>query len=309
MIEWVKGGRIFIPQGNNYWSRSHAQVPVIDILNDNIWRIFYATRDNKNISRIGYIDVEAGNPKKILSVGVQPILDIGLPGTFDDCGVMPSWIVKFNKRKYMFYIGWSVKKTVPYHNSIGLAVSNDGGISYKKYSEGPIFSPTPSEPYFTGTSCVIIESGIWKNWYLSCNGWIKVHNKFEPIYDIKYAESRNGLDWKRDNKVAIKLKKGEGGIAKASVIKENNIYKMWYSYRQSKDYRNNINNGYRIGYAESLNGIKWKRKDSMSGINISNLGWDNQMICYPHVITYKKKKYMFYNGNDFGATGIGFATS
>lgn len=31
------------------------------------------------------------------------------------------------------------------------------------------------------------------------------------------------------------------------------------------------------------------------------------MIEYPAVITYQGKQYMFYNGNNYGASGIGLA--
>jgi hypothetical protein len=32
------------------------------------------------------------------------------------------------------------------------------------------------------------------------------------------------------------------------------------------------------------------------------------MICYPNVVQYRGTLYLFYNGNGFGQTGIGYAT-
>ena len=66
---------------------------------------------------------------------------------------------------------------------------------------------------------------------------------------------------------------------------------------------------YRIGYAESLDGIEWERKDSLAGIDISNdpLEWDHEMIEYPYVFKHNGKKYMFYNGNGYGTNGAGLA--
>ena len=32
------------------------------------------------------------------------------------------------------------------------------------------------------------------------------------------------------------------------------------------------------------------------------------MIAYPHVINHKGKKYMFYNGNDYGKEGVFLAS-
>lgn len=306
---WVKKGLIYKPDGNLSWSKSHAQVPVVDKVDDKIWRIYFSTRDDQNRSRTAMIEVEAGNPQNVLSVSKNPILDIGKPGLFDDCGAMPSWIVNVGDKKYLYYIGWTVRNTVPYHNSIGLAVSSDQGRTFQKFSEGPLFSPTIIEPYFTGTSCVLKDDdGVWKNWYLSCTGWKEVAGKYEPLYDIKYATSKDGIHWNRNGTVAIGYKNDkEGGLVKASVVKEDNLYKMWYAYRNAEDYRTNADNSYRIGYAQSRDGISWERKDDTVNLGLSEEGFDTQMLCYPHVIEHKGKKFMFYNGDGFGASGIGYA--
>ena len=62
---------------------------------------------------------------------------------------------------------------------------------------------------------------------------------------------------------------------------------------------------YKIGYAESDDMDNWEIIES--GINISNKGWDSEMVCYPYVFEYKDKLYMLYNGNGYGKTGIGLA--
>jgi predicted GH43/DUF377 family glycosyl hydrolase len=82
---------------------------------------------------------------------------------------------------------------------------------------------------------------------------------------------------------------------------------MWYSYRGIKDYRTDKKHAYRIGYAESSDGIKWTRKDDIVGIDVSEDGWDSQMIAYPYVYEHEGRKYMIYNGNGFGKSGFGYA--
>ena len=84
---------------------------------------------------------------------------------------------------------------------------------------------------------------------------------------------------------------------------------MWYSYRKTDDYRNNKDNSYRIGYAISNDGIIWERNDKMAGIDVSDSGWDSEMIEYPYVIKRNGKLLLFYNGNGFGQSGIGCAVS
>jgi predicted GH43/DUF377 family glycosyl hydrolase len=307
-MKWKKHGLIYNVNGKYEWNKTHAQVPVVDIMDEKTWRIFYSTRDAQNKSRISFIEVEAGNPSKILFESNQPVLDSGKLGSFDDCGVMPAWIINNQNQKWLYYIGWTTRGTIPYHNSIGLAASDDGGKSFKKFAEGPIFGLTYKEPYFSGTICVIKEDMLWRSWYLNCVKWEMINGKAEPFYHIKYAESADGINWRREAKIAIDFKnESEGGIASASVLKENGQYKMWFCCRGADGYRTNMNTSYRIGYAESKDGIEWKRKDDEAGIDVSENGWDSQMICYPNVISFEEKKYMFYNGNGFGQSGFGFA--
>jgi hypothetical protein len=135
-------------------------------------------------------------------------------------------------------------------------------------------------------------------WYVSSKGWKKSKKGMIAPYFLKYAESKNGINWEINDDTAIDISKGEKGLGRASVIKENGIYKMWYSYSAKK---------YRIGYAESKNGKEWKRMDHKAGITISKKGWDSDTIEYPCVFKHHKNKLMLYNGNNFGKTGFGYA--
>lgn len=309
-MKWSKQGHIFVPNKELEWSISHAQVPVADLDEaQKIITIYFSTRNNKNQSLPSYIIVEADNPRNILEVGKTPILGLGELGTFDDCGVMPSWIINYEKKKYLYYIGWNVRNTIPYHNAVGLAISEDGGKSFYRFSKGPLWDRDFKEPHYSGTSCVLIDNGIWKNWYLSCTEWKVVLGKQEPRYHIKYAESLNGINWNRKGTIAIDYKDAnEAGIVKASVLKIDNKYHMWFSYRNFTNYRTDKSNSYRIGYATSFDGIEWHREDHKAGIMRSKQGWDSMMTAYPHVIKYKNQLLMFYNGNGFGKSGFGLAT-
>lgn len=300
-MKWIKKGLIFEPKGNFDWMLTHAAVPIADKIKDDLHRIYFATRDKDNRSHTAYIEIDIKNPKKILYISENPVLKPGALGTFDDSGAMPSWIVNYNTKKYLYYIGWNLGVTVPFRNSIGLAISQDGGSTFNKYSEGPILDRNFSEPYFVASSCVIIENGIWKMWYLSCVKWELENDKHKHYYHIKYAKSKDGINWVRNGVVCIDFKsKDEYAISRPCVIKEDGIYKMWYSYRGGSD-------TYRIGYAESTDGINWEREDEEAGIGVSESGWDSEMIEYPFVFKHKGKTYMLYNGNGYGKTGFGYA--
>ena len=307
-MAWSKQGVIFRPSGEHEWNKTHAQVPTVDVLSDEVLRIYYSTRDSQNRSHVSFIEVSAEDPTKILYEHDSPVLAPDEVGVFDACGDMPSSLVPVGEKKYLYYIGWNVPKTVPYNNAIGLAVSVDGGRTFERFSKGPIFGRTYNEPYFTGTSWVSIENGVWKNWYMSCTGWQLVDGAEEPRYHIKYAESLDGIEWKREGTIAIDYKnEEEGGIVRACVLNAKNGYEMWYSYRKLANYRTAPAARSRIGYATSSDGVNWCRDDSESGIEPSEEGWDSFMTAYPCVVEVGGKRIMFYNGDGFGRTGIGFA--
>lgn len=308
-MRWVKKGLIYCPDGQFKWNCTHAQVPIIDLISDTVWRIYYTTRDVYQRSRVSYIEVEAGNPQNILYKHKNPILDIGLSGRFDDCGVMCSSIINLKQKIYLYYVGWNVRNTVAYHNSLGVAVSEDSGKTFNKCFQGPVMDRSIYDPYMCTSCDVIIRNGTWKAWYTSGTKWEMLDGKLEPFYNIKFAESDDGFTWKRNEKVAINYKHDKEAISCPSIICEENKYRMWYSYRNVLDYRNDKNNSYRIGYAESIDGKEWTRLDEQVGIDISGINseWDSQMIAYPRVFKYKGLLYMLYNGNGFGRSGFGYA--
>ena len=143
-------------------------------------------------------------------------------------------------------------------------------------------------------------------WYIGGEGWIKENDKFESIYNIKFAISEDGITWKTINHDVIEKKYESECQTSVSVFKHNDIYHMYFTYRHAVDFRN-PNRGYRIGYAYSSDMNNWTRDDKMAGIDISTEGWDSEMICYPYVLKVKERLIMFYCGNNFGLNGFGYA--
>ena len=307
-MKWIKKGLIFNTTNNYDWMQTHAQLPTVDLINEDKLRIYFSTRGNKNISLTTYIDVMADNPKEICCVHNKPILDLGKLGCFDESGIMPSCIITSNNKKYFYYVGWNVGASIRYRVSAGLAISNDDGNTYKKISDGPLIDRSIVDPYAIGNISILIENNIWRMWYMSYNKWEIINGITEPFYNIKYAESEDGINWTRKGLICIDFKnEQEAGIARPVVIKENGTYKMFYSFRTAVNYRKDKSESYRMGYAESNDGIIWTRKDEEVGIESSDNGWDSEMIAYPYIYKHKDKVYMFYNGNGFGKSGFGYA--
>jgi len=307
-MKWAKKGLIFTVQNQSEWMAHHACVPVADKLNDEVLRIYFGPRDLQGQTRTTFIEVEADNPAKVRYVHDRPVLDLGKLGAFDDSGAMPSCIVNDGPNKYLLYIGWNRGVTVPYRNAVGLAVSRDGGLTFERVFEGPIVDRTKLEPYFCASPFALLDEGKWKLWYASSTGFVEVDGKQEPVYQIKYAESSDGHDWTRRPRPCIEYSFAGEANARPCVVKESSgLYRMWYCFRGSMNYRNDKNQSYRLGYAESRDGITWDRLDDLVGIARSEDGWDSVMMEYPFVYEHRGMKYMLYNGNGFGETGIGYA--
>ena len=303
----VKQGLIFNIEGTLPWSQTHAQIPSPDVLENGRIRIYYSTRDRSSRSLTSFIEVNALNPKEVLYVHDKPILDFGKLGCFDDSGIMPSCVVTHKQTKYLYYNGWNTSTTVRYRNCIGLAVSEDGGVTFRRAFEGPVMDRTKDEPHIVVAPHVIIENGVWRMWYTGCTEWRIVNGITEPRYLIKYAESLDGVNWQRENRVSIPYKDETEAIGRSMVVHENGLYKIWYTYRSIDGYRTNKARSYRLGYAESSDNLIWERKDNQVGMDLSVDGWDSEMMAYPYIVDYEDKRYMFYNGNGFGRSGFGYA--
>jgi hypothetical protein len=195
---------------------------------------------------------------------------------------------------------------VPYHNATGLAVSKDGGDTFEKMFEGPLLDRTPYEPYLAVTPWVLKEGDLWHIWYISGKKWELIGEKYEPIYVIKYASSEDGIHWDRSNIECVKQRHDLEALSHPSIIKTGDTYRMWFSYRDSHDFRDG-KGSYMMGYAESKDAKHWNRMDDKAGIDVSEEGWDSTMLCYPYVVNLDGKLHLFYNGNSFGQTGFGYA--
>lgn len=304
---WARRGLIFAAEDGPEWMASHAAVPTALVLPDRI-RLYIAPRNAIGQSLTTFIDLARDDPGRILDLHERPILELGELGCFDDSGIMPGSVVRHGGSVFLYYVGWNLGGTVPYRNAIGLAVSNDDGVTFRRMFPGPIADRTSLEPHFAVSPCVVREGARWHLWYASGLKWIEVEGRPEPLYCIKYGHSADGVLWRRDDVTCIAPESEEEAVARPTVIKRGNIYHMWYCYRGSRDFRDG-SGSYRIGYATSTNGVDWRRRDAEAGIEPSESGWDDAMLAYPCVVEVDGRLLLFYNGNGFGRTGVGYAVA
>jgi hypothetical protein len=296
-MKWKKLGCVFAPDRHDSWMNSHASNPVAEHLNGDIFRIYFSCRDTQNRSHVAYVDIQLSHPFRIVQVAPEPVLSPGEIGTFDDSGVSMSCLIDVEGEKYLYYIGWNLGVTVPWRNSIGLAIQDERTGKFERYSLAPILDRNAVDPFSLSYPFVMEEAKRFKMWYGSNIKW---GSKPEEMWHvIKYAESSDAISWNREGKICIDLERpSDYAISRSFVLKEDDIYKMWYSFRGTT---------YRIGYAESPDGIQWKRKDDLSGIDVSATGWDSEMVEYPFLFDHRGDRYLLYCGNGYGKTGFGLA--
>lgn len=299
-MKWKKMGRIYCPSGKYGWDKHSAMTPTPIMIDENTIRIYAGFRDEHGISRIGFVEVDAENPSKIKKISEKPVLDIGRPGAFDDNGVILGDIVEHNGKLYMYYVGFQLVQKAKFLAFTGLAISDDGGITFERYSDAPILDRCNNEIYIRAIHSVMIEGNIWRVWYAAGNDWVWINGTPYPKYNIRYLESLDGINFNQRSILCIDTEGREYRIGRPRVYKWKNKYVMFYT-------RGTLDGDYIAGYAESKDGINWTRKDSELGITLSKKGWDSRSLCYPSILKYKDRVYMFYNGNDMGKTGFGYA--
>ena len=304
-MPWQKIGKIFDTHPSHKWKHSHSMIPIAYHLHNDIFRIFYSVRDAHNRGHGAFFDVDITNPFKPLVESVDPVLEPGKLGCFDDSGALPNCIVKRDKSILLYYTGINLGVTVKIRNSIGLAKWSENKNKFERLYEGPIIDRTKDFPHFVATPHIIFDEDdlIFKAWFTSCQKWSICNNEPRHFYNIEYAESSDGINWDRMGLTAIDFKdSAEYALGVPRIIKNGvTDWDMWFCARASENY-----DTYRIYHARSDDGKSWSR-DSAPCLDTSETGWDSQMVCYPFVFHHKGKKLMLYNGNYYGKSGIGLA--
>jgi len=271
-------------------------VPTPHALGSGLFKIYYSSRDDDNRSHINWALIDLSGPPKLVERNTRPVLSPGELGTFDDNGVTPSCIIEHEDGLYLYYLGWNPGSTVRMHLFGGLAISRDKGETFERWSRAPILERCKSDPFLNTAPWVIREKDFWRIYYVSGVGWA---HRDQPRYLIKTGTSADGRVWKRDGTVCIDFQsEGEVALARPYVVKEDGRYRMWFSHKGVE---------YRMGYAESDDGVTWCRNDAACRLGPSDSGFDSVMVEYAAVVCHAGQKFMFYNGNNYGFDGIGLA--
>ena len=314
MFNWRKLGKVFTPQEveERPWLREFAQAPATLIFDDFV-RVYFSCRppadaNGQYVSYSAYVDLDRSDLFKIRKVAEHPILALGGLGEFDEFGTYPVSVIRDGDLVRAYYGGWTRCESVPFNVAIGVATSHDQGKTFSKHGPGPVLGFSPNEPFVLSGPKIRRFNDILFLWYIAGRKWKIVNGRAEPVYKIRMATSRDGIQWSRIDRDLIESRIEEDEAqASPDVFYANGKYHMFFCYRYSSRYRGK-EYGYRIGYASSLNLTDWVRDDAKAGLDVSETGWDSEMVSYPHVFETDGKTYMAYLGNQVGRHGFGLAT-
>ena len=302
-MKWKNLGRIFNPLNYSRHNQlqTHASNPTVYKINSEKVRVFYSGRDKKNRSSLGAFDFCLKN-KKITNNYFDPLFRFGPKNSFHQDGVSVSSVIKIENQIYLYFMGWQSSKNSHWRGDIGRVklCINSNKISNPQLVIGKnnIDKISVSYPFVKK-----LNDGFYHIWYGSTITWDAGNGEMHHV--INHGTSEDGLNWKLNGQV-IPSKIGVAqAFSRPCLFKDkNNKLHIWFSYRSGDG------SSYKIGYGYKEEGEQnWNINYKINNFDFIKSNWNSQMMEYPYVINYKNKLFLFYNGNQYGMTGIGLAVT
>ncbi|MCB9767954.1 MAG: hypothetical protein H6752_07130 [Candidatus Omnitrophica bacterium] len=298
-MKWKKLGNLYAPEPLHPKLVSHAANPLPIHLEGDLFRVFYSGRDDKKRSSVGYVDVDIAKGKTVY-VHQEPVFEHGADGSFYSHGVSIGNCYEADGNRYILFMGWQCPPGEHWRGEVGrLILTSEGSLELE--GDRPFMPLDKTDPISLSYPWVEGEgNNNYRMWYGSTVNWDAGNG--EMVHVIKAATSEDGHQWSRLG-VSVPY---EVGVAQAfsrpTVVREpSGECRMWFSYRSG------TGTTYRIGHAFSPDGEDWELRLQETGIDVSDSGWDSEMIEYPFVLRHQGHLYMLYNGNGYGQSGFGLA--
>ena len=159
---------------------------------------------------------------------------------------------------------------------------------------------TDNEFLFRVIHTVIKTENSWIFYYGAGNHFLQGKKKTLPVYEIERLEVSDLKELSKEGQKVVGNEGDEYRVGRPYVVKDGNLWRMFFGGGSETI-------TYKLAYAESKDGIVWTRMDFKLNLPCSEQGWDSEMTAYPSFVRYKDKAYLFYNGNNYGYEGFGYA--
>lgn len=309
MSAWRRHGLCIPLKSNHSWWASHAQAPAVLPLGPHVWRIYFNARNSENRLFPVAFDVDPEDSMRVIAEHLAPLLPNGPVGRYDHTGVVASCAIRVGEQIRLYTTGVHIRADVRFETQIGLAHSDDG-LAFSPTFAGPVRSTGAFDPYFVSSPCVRACAEGFRMWYVSGTSWQIEGDSLEPEYDIRTCVSADGLFWETNSSLAVSASAlGASGLARPWVTETPAGGRLWSSARGAA-FRNAGKEAYRM-FSQPLSpqGIALGDIELVEFENPpASTDFDSWMQCYPCVVQHGDTEVMFYNGNDFGRDGVGWAT-
>jgi predicted GH43/DUF377 family glycosyl hydrolase len=300
-MRWEKRGLVWGPDGSMPWARHSALQPTPHLLDGDTLRVFAGMRDEHGRGSVGFVDLDPSDPSRVLRVSERPSLAPADGGSFAVDGVIPTAVAPDGERLRLYYAGYRRGEGAERFRAFcGLAFSEDGGESFRAYSDEPVLGASAEGRLFRAIHTIRQENGRWRAWYGTGSEFRHGEKKTLPVYDIRTCDSPDGIAFPETGTVCIPIHGEEHRVGRPCVVRSGEGYEMYFGAGTEQ-------RPYRLAYATSPDGVTWRRDDAALGLEPSSDGWDSQMIAYPAVVAVGGTTYLFYNGNEYGRQGFGYA--
>ncbi|WP_044559020.1 hypothetical protein [Azospirillum sp. B4] len=296
---WRKLGQVFAgPAGADASLLTHAALPVAVPLEGDLVRVFFSGRDAANRSAVGTVLIRLGEVPRVEDQPAAPVLLPGGVGAFDDAGVGIGCVVPGGDADRLYYMGWNVGGSVPWRNAIGVAFGDARSGRFERAFAGPVLDRNVMDPYSLSYPWVLqLGPGDWRMWYGTHLTWGAAIA--DMSHAIRHASSVDGLSWHPATALALPPEGDEVATVRPTVRPmTGGGYEMHYAARGA-------DTPYRIGRAVSVDGHRWVRAGG--GLAPDQGGWEAGATTYPCVFEQGGRRWLLYNGANYGGTGFGLA--
>lgn len=300
-MTWHKKGLIYEFDRSLGWAAHSASKPAPIVLDEKRVRVFIGCRDGSGVSRIGFVDLDANDPSRILRVSPRPVLDIGAPGMFDDNGVVPCVALRRDSAIYLYYEGYQLGTKVKFTSFTGLAISHDDGETFERWDRVPVLDRSAEGSLIRVVHAVLpLADGRWRVFYTAGSEFVTLGTSQHPHYQIFVQDTADGIAFSAAGSLVVGVERDEYRVGKPTVLEHDGGYLMLFSKAARAV-------PYRVGVARSADSLTWQRAGNDLVVEPSAAGWDSQMVAYPYLLRLGNRMVVLYNGNNYGETGFGWA--
>ena len=276
--------------------RSHMSNPTPFYLGRAKLRIFFSSRNEQNKSSVCFFDVDMRR-LEIINSEVNILLNINNhENCFFSDGVSLGNIFNKENKYFLSFMGWDLSDKKPWKGTVGVAEIDPYKPSILCLPEVPtIDTLNGSDSSLSYPTIKVIGDELYI-WY--GNTVKKNAGNGEMLHTIHLSVLKEGNVVRHKGQVIDYLINESQAFSRPSIIEHHGMLNMFYSVRGA-------DSNYQINRSISSDGLLWKKAD-FHMVGAADPA-ESDMQCYPYVTCLEDDIYLFYNGNNYGRSGIGLA--